>query len=191
MTDYLYATGRIRALERTLISDEQFASLLDCRSFSELADRLREYGLDAVDGDWEAVLSERLQNAYDEIKELCPDDLSLQLWLYPYDCNNVKAAMKGFLRGIDPLSMTVNFGTASEDAVIEMVSQQNYSALSPAMREAAPRAMEEYSKTKNPQVIDLIMDAACYADMLRAAEQGGIGFVLDLVKTKIDLINLL
>lgn len=191
MTDYLYATGRLRALERSLIGSDQFAALLEAKSFSELSERLREYGLEAPNGDWEAVLSARLKGAYEEIKSLCPDDASLRLWLYPYDCNNVKAAMKGFLRGIDPRSMTVDFGTVSEDGVIEMVGKQDYSALPPEMRQAAPRAMEAYSKTKDPQVIDLTMDVACYADMLCEAKRGGVKFVLDLVQTKIDLINLL
>ena len=49
--------------------------------------------------------------------------------------------------------------------------------------------MDEYSKTKNPQVIDLIVDKACWADMLAAAKASGEDFVIRLVQTKIDLLN--
>ena len=189
MTDYLYATGRLRALEKALIGNDRLMVLLDTKTEAELNERLRECGLESADGDWEAVLSSRLGQAYAEVKELCGSDAALRLWLAPYDCNNVKAAMKGFVRGINPRSMMVDFGSVSEKDVIDMVEKNDYSALSPAMREAAPRAMEEYAKTKNPQVIDLCMDRACYADMLEAS--GGAPFCNELVKTKIDLINLM
>jgi len=191
MADYLYATGRLRALEKALIGNDQMMLILDAKSESELRERLRECGLESTDGDWETALSTRLEAAYRVVGELCDSEAALRLWLYPYDCNNVKAAMKGFVRGIDPRSMTVDFGSASVSNVIGMVEKNDYSALSPAMRKAAPRAMEEYSKTKNPQVIDLIMDAACYADMLADAKESKVELVLKLVKTKIDLTNLL
>lgn len=191
MTDYLYATGRLRALEKTLLSNDRLMQLLETKNDAELTERLREAGLEAPDGDWEGVLSARLQGAYAEIKSLCGSDEALRLWLYPYDCNNVKAAMKGFIRGIDPHSMTVEFGSVSADAVIGMVEKNDYSSLSPEMRKAAPRAMKEYSKTKNPQVIDLIMDAACYADMLSDARVSKVKLALKLVQIKIDLTNIL
>lgn len=191
MTDYLYATGRLRALEKALIGNDRLMVLLDTKTEAELNERLRECGLESADGDWEAVLSSRLGQAYAEVKELCGSDAALRLWLAPYDCNNVKAAMKGFVRGINPRSMMVDFGSVSEKDVIDMVEKNDYSALSPAMREAAPRAMEEYSKTKNPQVIDLIMDAACYADMLSDAKESKVALVSKLVQIKIDLTNLL
>ena len=45
--------------------------------------------------------------------------------------------------------------------------------------------------TGNPQQVDLILDAACYADMLDAAKESGISLAVRLVETKIDLTNLM
>ncbi len=191
MTDYFYATGRLRALEKNLIGQERLHWLMESKNADECYGRLSELGLAGTDNDWEAILSERLQNAYAEIRSLCDSDVALRIWLFPYDCNNVKAAIKGFLRTLDPHSMMVDFGTVSADRVIEMVHRQTYDQLSPAMRVAAPLAMEEYAKTKDPQAIDLLLDAACYADMLSFAEESRSAFALHLVQTKIDLTNLL
>lgn len=191
MTDYFYATGRLRALEKNLIGQERLNWLMESKNAAECYGRLSELGLEGTNNDWETVLSERLQNAYAEIRSLCDSDAALRIWLFPYDCNNVKAAIKGFLRTLDPHSMMVDFGTVSADRVIEMVQRQNYDLLSPAMRGAAPSAMEEYAKTKDPQVIDLLLDAACYADMLSFAKESRSTFALHLVQTKIDLINFL
>ena len=70
-----------------------------------------------------------------------------------------------------------------------MVETGNYEGLPANMQEFAPVAMGEYAKTKNPQLIDLILDKACWRDMLAAAKASGEEFVIRLVQTRIDLLN--
>ena len=196
MADYMYGSARVRTLEASLIGRERIESLLDAKSTAEMWSRLQEYGVEPVRdaGGFilrEETLLEILRRSYREILEIFPDDAMLELWRYPYDCNNLKAAIKAFERKIDPRSMMFDFGVFDAEHVIRMVETRNFEALPRAMRMAAEEGISAYAKTKNPQQIDLLLDRACFADMLCAAQKSGNEFAIRLVRRQIDLTNLL
>lgn len=194
MADYLYSSARVRALENRLVGRERIALLTDEDGAAGVWNRLAEYGIEPVRDADGAILREEsllslLERVYGEVREMLPDDRAVLLWLYPYDCNNIKAAIKASVRGIDPHSMMFSFGTVEPEAVIDMVRTGVYEGLPSHMAEAAAQAVSDYAKTGNPQAVDLCLDRACYADMLQAS--GGEPFCNGLVKTKIDMTNLL
>ncbi|MBQ7334977.1 MAG: V-type ATPase subunit [Clostridia bacterium] len=197
MADYLYGSAHVRALENAIVGRDRMERLLQAKSTDEAYAMLSEFGIrvirDSESGAFlrEATLLEILKNAYRTVAELAPDSGAMRLWLYPYDCNNLKAAIKGFFRKIDPQSMMFDFGTADVESILKMVSTGDFSPLPSTMRKGAADAVEAYAKTKNPQVIDLILDRACYADMLEAALADGNPYVVQLVQAKIDLVNLM
>ena len=196
MADYLFGSANIRTLENAIIGRERIERLLNTKTTTEAWELLADWGVNIVrnsDGNpmREETLLGILKGAYARLMELAPDSDALRLWLYPYDCNNLKAAQKAFVRGIDPSSMLFDFGTIPAENIVKMVEAGNYEGLPTAMCKAAQEAMDEYSKTKNPQVIDLIVDKACWADMLAAAKASGEEFVIRLVQTKIDLLNVM
>ena len=195
MADYLFGSANIRTLENAIIGRERIERLLNTKNVDEAWSLLSEWGVNIVrnseDGKImrEETLLGILKGAYARLLELAPDSSALRLWLYPYDCNNLKAAQKAFIRGIDPTSMLFDFGTVAASDIVKMVETGKYEGLSANLQESAQCAMDEYAKTKNPQVIDLILDKACWRDMLAAAKASGEEFVLRLVQTKIDLLN--
>ena len=194
MADYLFGSANIRTLENAIIGRERIERLLNTKTTSEAWELLSDWGVNIVrnsDGNpmREETLLGILKGAYARLTELAPDSDALRLWLYPYDCNNLKAAQKAFVRGIDPSSMLFDFGTIPAENIVKMVEAGNYEGLPTAMCKAAQEAIDEYSKTKNPQVIDLILDKACWRDMFAAAKASGEEFVIRLVQTKIDLLN--
>ena len=87
--------------------------------------------------------------------------------------------------------MLFDFGTLAASDIVKMVEKGDYEGLPTNMQESAQKAMDEYAKTKNPQVIDLILDKACWRDMLDCAKASGEAFVLRLVQTRIDLLNVM
>lgn len=194
MADYLYSSARVRALENRLVGRERMALLPDEEGTAGVWNRLAEYGIEPVRDADGAILREEsllslLERVYGDVREMLPDDRAVLLWLYPYDCNNVKAAIKASVRGIDPRSMMFSFGTVETEAIIDMVRTGVYEGLPQHMAEAAAQAVSDYAKTGNPQAVDLCLDRACYADMLQAAANEP--FCLGLVKRKIDLTNLM
>ena len=195
MADYLFGSANIRTLENAIIGRERIERLLNTKTTDEAWALLADWGVNIIrnseDGSpmREETLLGILKGAYDRLTELAPDSDALRLWLYPCDCNNLKAAQKAFIRGIDPTSMLFDFGTVSALNIVKMVETGNYEGLPANLQASAQTAMDEYAKTKNPQVIDLILDKACWRDMLNAAKASGEEFVIRLVETRIDLLN--
>ena len=197
MKDYLFDSARIRSLEGGLIGRERLEQLLAAHTLSDTLHKLSEMGCPLVtdpdDGRFlrEDTLLAILREAYAQVVSVSPDDPSLCLWRYPYDCNNIKAAIKCFFREIDPRPMMFDFGMVDAERVVEAVQSKDFSILPPAMQRAAEAAMASFAKSRDPQRIDLLLDAACYADMLSAAVSGGVEFAVRLVRARIDLTNLL
>lgn len=73
---------------------------------------------------------------------------------------------------------------AAVDAYPAMVERGDFSSLPAHMAGSAAEAADVYARTGDPQQIDLILDRACFADMLDTA-QGE--YSRDLVRCKIDL----
>ncbi|MBQ7173430.1 MAG: V-type ATPase subunit [Clostridia bacterium] len=195
MTDYYYESARVRTLESMIVGKERLATLLETKTEEERIAILREAKVPVVTDEGGMLLREEtllalLKSAYMELRELDPDGKAINLWLYPYDCNNIKAAIKAFLRKIDPASMLFDFGTIPASDLVEALNTGNYEALG-ELGEAAKKAVSAYERTRDPQQIDLILDRACYEIMLRLAKESGVAFALELVQVKIDLVNLM
>lgn len=197
MADYLFGSARIRALESNLIGREKIERLLLAKNTDEAWHILREYG---IEPEWneesetfqrEETLLSLLREAYDTVCSMLPDDKGMSIWRYPYDCNNIKAAIKGLERKKDLRSMMFDFGTVSVKDVLRMAETGSFNGLPAAMCTAAEEAVSVYAKTRDPQKIDLLLDRACYRDMLAGAQASGVAFIIQLVRQKIDLTNLM
>ncbi|MBQ9784581.1 MAG: V-type ATPase subunit [Clostridia bacterium] len=197
MADYLFGSANVRTLESAIIGRERIARLMETKNADEAYALLAEYGVqlyryeDSGAMAREETLLGILRGAYQRVTELAPDSGALALWLYPYDCNNLKAAIKGAARGIEPYSMMFDFGTVPTEDVVQAVATGVFDAFPRAMRASAEEAVATFAKTNNPQVVDLILDRACYKDMLEAARASENDYVLRIVTAKIDLTNLM
>lgn len=190
-TEYLYASARVRATESRLIGADKLEAAISSKGVAEtdaLINSLSGAELTADAGD---TLGEALSAAYSFIGAISPDENVAAFLRYAYDCNNIKAALKCFFRGIDCDDMLFSFGTVSREAIKEMPKKGDFSALPKNMSAAAEEAFDAYSKTKNPQLIDIILDKACFQDMLSAAENSGEDFIIGLTRRKIDLVNIM
>lgn len=202
-TEYTYASARIRSLENRLVGRERIEALIESRTPDEVTDRLAEYGITPAETDGhapageavstmrEAMLLTVLREAFDEVEAAVPDGALFRYFRYPYDCNNVKAALKCAVRGIPAADLLFDFGTVPADRVEALLREGKYDAFPPAMAAAIPMAKDAFDRTGDPRRIDTVMDKACYADMLAAAEATGDGTLISWVKAKIDLTNIL
>lgn len=192
----LYESARIRAKENGLIGKDRMERLLDAGNTDRAIALLAEFGVELISdpqtGSFqrEETLAKRLGNAYEELLTFAPDADFLKLWLYPYDCNNIKAAIKCKRRGVDCGEMLFRFGTVNAEDVVKMAEENRFEGLGEPFATAAQEASDTFSRTGNPQMVDLILDRACYRAMLETAEQSGVAFCVRLVKRKIDLVNL-
>lgn len=194
---YVFESARIRALENRLIGRDALERLMSAESLSRCAEELESLGVevirDPVSGeiDGERTLERRLQNAYREVLSLTEQADFLKLWLYPYDCNNVKAVIKCRHRGVSADGMLFDFGSISLDALREAADRGELDRLPAPFGEAAEEAARALTATSDPQTVDLILDRACYRGMTELAKGCGVEFALKLVECRIDLTNLM
>ena len=203
-TEYMYASARVRSLENRLVGRERLELLVEARSSDEVMDRLAEYGIkpaeeadgstpvgEAVSAAREGMLLAVLREAFDEVEHAVPDPALFRYFRYPYDCNNIKAALKCAARGISAEDMLFDFGTVPAARVEELLREGKYTEFPAAMAAAIPEAQDAYDRTGDPRRIDTVLDNACYADMLAAATQTGDETLISWFKAKIDLTNIL
>ncbi len=194
-TAYMYASARVRALENGLIGKDRIAQLADAANMDELYARLEEYGVTLVRDESgvqiESVLGGILKQALTDVLECAPAPELFGFLRYPYDCHNIKSAIKSYLRKLPCKDMLFDLGTAAPEVVAKMPETGDFTALPREMANAAPLAMQAYEKTGNPRAIDLILDKACFADMLCCAQESGEDFHVQSVRTQIDLTNLM
>jgi len=200
-TEYTYASARIRALENRMVGREGMEALIEAKNTDEVMARLAEYGLtpsevevgeplaETANGAREGMLLKVLQAAYDEVESSVPDPALFRYFRYPYDCNNLKAAIKCAVRGISAEGMLFDFGTVPACEVEELLREGKYEKFPAAMAAAVPVAREQYHKTGDPRCIDVTLDKACYQDML--ADSAGDATLQGWVRAKIDLTNFL
>ena len=199
-TDYMYASARIRALEGYIVGRERLERMLEARSSAEILSSLGEYRFELIragaDGTGEILREPTLETAvtkaYEELGAMAEERGVIDFLRYPTDCNNVKAQIKCFSRGIDAKEMMIDgVGTLSLTEVENAFREKDFSHFPTEMAKAIPIAEEQFAATRNPQVVDLLIDRACYADMLSAARESGVAFAVRLVQTKIDLQNII
>ncbi len=201
-TEYTYASARIRALENRMVGRERIDLLVEARSADEALDRLAEYGLslpdtegasakDATGAAREAMLLSALKAAYGEAETSTPDPAAFRYFRYPYDCNNIKAAIKCAIRGISAEDLLFDFGTVPADEVEGLLREGKYTDFPPKMAAAIPTAREAYDKTGDPRRIDTVLDRACYEDMLDAAFATGEDVLQSWLAIRVDLTNIL
>jgi V/A-type H+-transporting ATPase subunit C len=194
-TAYLYASTRMRALENGIVGKDRMAQLADAASIDELYARLEEYGVTLVREEGEVqiepTLNGILHRALTDVQENAPTPEVFDFLRYTYDCHNIKSAIKSYLRKLPCTDMLFALGTVAPDVVAGMPEMGDFAALPACMAKAAPEAMQAYEKTGNPRAIDLILDKACFADMLRCAMDSGEDFHVQSVRTQIDLVNLM
>ena len=196
MEQYLFASARIRALENGLIGQERLERLLSAGDFARAMELLEDFGVTPAKDEnnrfsREETLLNRLRAAYREIGAITESATFSDLLRYPYDCNNIKAAIKCAKRGVEPDGMLFDFGTIPVETVRAAQRTHTYEKLPEPFADAAKEAQEAFSAGGNPQTVDLILDRACFTATRNAAKQIGNTFVTSYVEQKTDFTNLL
>ncbi len=200
---FLYLSTRLTAIENSLIKGEKLTRLSDARDYDEAFSYVLEYyGLSkeqSTDLSYEEVLSSELSKAYDLAAELIDatidTDNKPHEVLYPlrfvYDCQNLKSAIKCSLLDRSAKGMLYDTGTVGADEVESLVRERDFNKFPENLAKQAPVAIEQLSATADPQEVDLLLDRAVFRDMLKAAEDTRSDYITELVKLRIDSVNII
>ena len=195
-TEFLYASSNIRAIEGSESYSERLRRFSECKSVGELYSQLTGGETDSgASGDIkeriEKMLDDRLCSSVSLVMKIVPDKKLYNFLLYEYDCCNLKTAIKCAVMGISCEGRLYECGTVPADRIAKDVSEGRFDIFPKNMANAAGKAREAYEKTKDPSAIDMILDRACFEDMLENANEYGCEKFISLVKARIDRVNLM
>jgi V/A-type H+-transporting ATPase subunit C len=195
-THYAYAVSRIRAIERKMLDKQKFDRMIDAKTPEEALKVLTEAGYGFEDSeqgnvyDYERMLQEESKKVYALLQEIAPQPEMFDLFLILNDYHNIKVLLKGEFSGNLDESLLLDFSLIPPSELKIKLQERKWDDLPPTMKEAIEETIETYNRTSDPQVIDLILDKAAYAHMLKQAEASKNQFLVKLVKIKIDLANI-
>ena len=194
--DYIYVSARVRAHEAASFGAEGLRALVDARDYdaavrllTERGPALRKNAAGRVD--WEATLDAYLADAFALVEESVPFPALFSFLRIPYDCHNLKSALKASFRGEDFIRFFLPLGNFTLEELAAMTAARDFSPLPDALRRAVPEASAAFSASRDPQEIDRILDRASFAAMLEAVGRFRVKSLTALVELKIDLVNLI
>ncbi len=193
--EYIFADAFIGSFSKKLMTKKDLMRVIMCKDLDAAESILREYGYGRADelkeGDVEAFIRREQNKLFKLIYNTVPDHSELALCLYPFDYHNVKVCLKAEFLGVTPDDhRLMSTGEIDRRKLVAMIRDRNYMFMSRHMKKGIIEAEDLFSRGKDPRDIDIVLDRACYRDMLEAAEATKEDFLISMVKTKIDTINL-
>lgn len=195
-TKYAYAVSRIRVIEQQMLSGNVLQRMIEAESAEEAFKVLKEvnYGFSANDSsvfDYERILNEEFDKVYQLLMEIAPNPEAFDLFFIKNDYHNLKVYLKAELSNQDVHNQYLAKPSLYSPAKIgDMFRERVFADLPKIMVEAIGACFEAFSKTADPQLIDIIMDQALYRHMSALASKLGNEFISQIVTINIDLANL-
>ncbi len=188
-TDYAYSVSRIHAIERSLLDKGKIMQIAEAKTPSDALRMIYDAGYAQAE-DYEESFEAALQKTYDLIYSMAPDKSLFDVFLIENDYYNLKVLLKAEFLDKD-LDHLLNKRTRTPlDEIKEAVRERKAEKISEQFALALDEALASFSKEKNAQAVDMIIDRACYREMSAFANATGNKFIIGLIKIKIDLTNI-
>lgn len=193
-TDYIFATARVRGVEKNLLTKGKIEKMLDAKTLPEAIKVLKECDYGETNSSlpetaFEELLTGEQRKTSDFMRRIAPQPEIFDVFLYPYDYHNMKVLLKAEYLGVGADELLIDAGTIPAVKLKVIVRERNRIALTEYMGHALNDAIDAFGRTNDPQMIDIIFDHACFADMQKRAKESENTFVMGYVKTLIDTIN--
>lgn len=188
--DYAYSVSRIHAVERSLFDKGKIMQIAEAKDAAEALRMIYDGGYTA-EADYETSFEKALDEAYALVYSIAPDKEIFDIFLIENDYYNLKVLLKAELLGKDLDYLLNERARKSVKEIKEIVRERRGGDVSEEFDEALSAAFERFSLNKNIQAAEIIIDKACYKEMSAFAKKSGNEFIKGLVKTKIDLINIM
>lgn len=195
-TIYAYAVGRIRVNEKKLLDKVRLDRMLEAKTADDAMKVLAEAGFGSIEKEasnaweYEKLLDEEFTNLFSLIKEIAPDPAVFDIFLLNNDYHNLKVLLKSEFSGINSDNILIDAGTIPVNKLKLLYKERRLSEIPEIMRNAIEECLDVYNRTKDPQMIDIIMDKAAFKHMVQNAKQSHIVFIEELLKIMIDLANI-
>ena len=152
-TDYLGVSAYVRAMENSLLTQEQFEQLITARSYDEEVKLLQSFGYselepkhpEAIDADLTLVRAEALE----ELGAALPNPGVLDVFRIKYDYHNVKVLLKAEAMNVSPGEMLIGLGRVSDGAMYLAHQERDGSNLPGHIDDAAKEGYDILAATRD------------------------------------------
>lgn len=193
--DYVYASSRVRSVEKNLLTREKAEAMIDSKTPMDAIKILVDLGYgdgsETIQAEqFETLLSAETKKTYSFIRGIAPDEKDLYAFLYPYDYHNLKVLMKAEFLDTDAENLLIDVGTIPAAQFVGMVREREFVGMTDGMKNAMLEVIDVFARTGDPQSIDFILDKACYQEMRETAQASFSPYIQGYVSLLVDTINL-
>jgi len=194
MSQYYYASARVKALENGLMNATLVNRMLEAADAAEaykyLNDTAYRAFLNEVQDprDFEILLQKGMEEVYEMLDASTKKPGITRTMKLRNDYTNLKVLLKSEILGQVREDLLSSFGSEELSNLRQAVAGEhtNVPAL---MQQAILDARAAYEESHDPQVIDLIMEKALYADLLDTVKKLREPFYMEYLVKEIDFLN--
>lgn len=200
-TNYAYAIGRIRVIEKRLLDKSKFDRMIDSKSPVEALKVLLEAGYGETTAEvttetmsktfeYERLLKEEQKRLYGLLREITDESQIFDLFLLKNDYHNIKVILKSEFLGQEDIGNLMDSGTLPISYIKTAIRERNFEEFALTMKEAIEECLDTFNRTNDPQQIDLILDRASFRHMSELADTIEHYFINDILNIIIDMTNI-
>lgn len=194
--DFVEASAYLRVLEKRMLNSDSFNRIMDAPNALEamrLITQNSSYDFNSLKRveDYELVIRAELKKSYDLLYSRSKHREVIDIAAAKYDFHNIKVAMKAKFMGRDMAGLYSELASEDSAKLAACVKETAAQTQLPVYVQEAVRAVEaDYAETKDPQMIDIILDQRMFGRMLELSEIVGNDFILHYVQLSIDYYNI-
>ena len=193
-TEYLFLSAYIRARENSLLGARRLEQMVDAADFDEAARVLTECGFPDLSGagdrQLEEAFSARREQYLSEMEKLCPEKGIVTAFRLKYDYHNAKVLVKGEGGPKDNARLLSGCGRVPAQVLSDAFYEDAWQDVPGDLAAAIRQARATLARTSNPQLADMDLDRAYFAQLLAETESLSSGFYAGYVRLSIDVANL-
>lgn len=194
--DYAYSSALIRAIEIRLLDIGRFDRMLDASTAEEALKVLAEAeygnggGNTGSSAEFEELLSDEMMKCYSLLLEIAPQPEIIKAFQRRHDYFNLKVLLKAEFSGKEAPSILMGAGTIEKDRMKQIIREREYSELTTMMQQAVEETYDVFSRTQDPQAIDLLMDKASYHQFAADLKAVDNPFLHEFADITVDITNI-
>lgn len=187
---------RLRVYETKLLDKSKIDRMIDSNSANEALKVLQETEYANIMSnvkraeDYEVVLSEELKRIFRLMYDISPIKSLVDLMSIKYDYQNIKVILKGMFLKEDLSYLLIPVGTVEASKIKYSIENKDLRDLVPLMRQSIEEAISSFENTKDPQIVDIILDKYMFKALIQIKNEMKDTFVDKYVVALIDSTNL-
>lgn len=189
--NFIQSSVRIRHLEKSLLTKQQFERLADCKDLQEVIRFLNETSysseiskLDRIEN-YETILSNTLNKTYKEVFEISSEKSIVDCLQFKYLYHNLKVCVKEKLLNEDFDTM---YSLFDRNEILDFKQKILDSNID--ISKYYKMALYIFEKSKDPQDIDIFLDRECFKNILDLVKKFNLNMIENYFKAMIDFTNI-